>query len=991
MSFFVSRTYNDNPQSGIGKIKQFLCLVLLLFGASFTLAQSGVNYPVATVSAASYEPNAAVAPVSVVASFGTNLATMTLAAMDTNPATPAIDLPTILGGTTVQVNNILCGLLYVSPTQINFVLPEGLGDGSYSVTISSSNNIASGAVSVSRVQPTIFALNGDAQGVLAASVVRVKADGSQQHESVAQLDDVTKRWLPKPINLGPVGERVFLEIYLTGIRQAQDENNDGNLNEHIFVLLGGKSITPAYAGRHGFFAGIDQVNVELPRTLIGKGKINLSIHGNVTTGPGFTSNAVELEIAPAKSNVPPTINSLSVSKANIGDLVVIYGAGFGSGFFDNVVTFGGIQGDVEFASSDMIVARVPYGAKTGKVKVVNAQGEAISTAEVQLRTSLSGIIESATQGLFFPLQNITVSIAGTNLSTTTNQAGAFILSDVPNGAVTLNIDPATNVFTKYFPKTSLKVMVEAGRDNPLPATIGLDATNTTGLVNSSKGTEWNALTGLLTDTDGVTPVPNALVRLLGKGTLATQTIITDNNGSYVFRNVGSSDVIAETRRANGTVLKVSGTINFSVARGKANGVGVLDLSLKNAPANHKPVIIAPATAALKVNETLDVPLYISDPDANDTFQVSANGLQNASLLAGTDGNYTLRLNPVTAGVFTLELKAVDAQGNQTTSTMTVTVTPNIKKLPVPAAVNSVAFDSSAIYIGTTGSGIMRSTDGGLSWQEANSGIVFNKYAVNKKIVSVFANGETLYAATDTEDQIWDGTKFITNGGGVFISTDQSSSWAKTRGAHPQTRYDNYGFGKLAFFNDQLQVSFYGHLSYYLSDDLINNYLVFGEVSSCYEKNGELYLGLLGRYVDYEYSPIPIFTTFIKLKKDRTKVPLIPLRSSDGNLTPILGVSGLGSVIIVVTGKLAVTNDDNISWQNLDIPELTDNSAKAITTLGNKLVVSYSKGVLVSTNPQQEWKAIPLNLDGRLIKEMYTKGAALFCITTDGALYQISGI
>ena len=430
-----------------------------------------------TVSAASYEANAAVAPGSLASTFGTNLTTVTAVATDTNPNTPAIELPTNLGGTTVQVNNILCGLLYVSPTQINFAIPGELGDGTFLLTINALNGIQGGTVKVSRVQPSIFAMNSDGQGVIAASVVRVKADGSQQYESLAQLDTATNRMIPKPIDLGPTDERVFLEIYLTGIRKAQDENSDGNLNEHVFVILGGKSITPAYAGKQGFYAGVDQVNVELPRSLIGKGKLNLAIHGNVTSRlgieAGFTSNPVEFEIAPTKTATPLIINNISTNTANVGEVVVINGSGFSSGLFDNVVTFGGIKGDVELATSTQLLVRVPFGAKSGKVKVLNIQGVALSPTEITFRTSLSGLVESSllTEFAPFPLHNITVRVAGTNLSTTTNQSGRFILYDVPSGATTLEIDPITFALSSRFSATTLKITIEAGRDNALPATI----------------------------------------------------------------------------------------------------------------------------------------------------------------------------------------------------------------------------------------------------------------------------------------------------------------------------------------------------------------------------------------------------------------------------------------------------------------------------------------------------------------------------------------
>jgi signal transduction histidine kinase len=87
--------------------------------------------PVTTVSAASYAR--AVAPEAIVAAFGSALATRTAAATDADPNTPGIQLPTELGGTTVEVNGRRAGLLFVSPNQVNFVIPAATETGATGV------------------------------------------------------------------------------------------------------------------------------------------------------------------------------------------------------------------------------------------------------------------------------------------------------------------------------------------------------------------------------------------------------------------------------------------------------------------------------------------------------------------------------------------------------------------------------------------------------------------------------------------------------------------------------------------------------------------------------------------------------------------------------------------------------------------------------------------------------------------------------------------
>ena len=79
---------------------------------------------VAHTSAASYDP-ISLAPDSLVAAFGANLATVVRAA-------ETLPLPTELAGTTVTVRDSqgtsrLASLLFVSPNQVNYVMPFGSG------------------------------------------------------------------------------------------------------------------------------------------------------------------------------------------------------------------------------------------------------------------------------------------------------------------------------------------------------------------------------------------------------------------------------------------------------------------------------------------------------------------------------------------------------------------------------------------------------------------------------------------------------------------------------------------------------------------------------------------------------------------------------------------------------------------------------------------------------------------------------------------------
>lgn len=251
----------------------------------YTGLQSYLN-PVATatsVSAASYS-GAALASDSIVSAFGSSLATATLAAA----ATP---LPTSLAGTTVKVKDSagierLAPLFFVSPTQINYQLPPGTMNGTATVTITSGEGAVSvGAVPIVAVAPGLFAADASGRGLAAAVVQRVKADGSQQVEAVARFDAAQQQFVAVPIELGPESEQVFLVLFGTGLRLR-------SALSAVTAKLGGVDCQVTYAGAQGDFVGLDQVNIRIPRNLMGRGEVDILI-----TVDGQAANLVRVSIS----------------------------------------------------------------------------------------------------------------------------------------------------------------------------------------------------------------------------------------------------------------------------------------------------------------------------------------------------------------------------------------------------------------------------------------------------------------------------------------------------------------------------------------------------------------------------------------------------------------------------------------------------------------------------------------------------------------------
>jgi uncharacterized protein (TIGR03437 family) len=219
----------------------------------------------------------------LVASFGTAMATRVEVAN-------TLPLPTTLAGTTVRVRDSagverLASLFFVAPTQINFQIPPGTAAGQATITVTSGDGTVSGGVAnIAAVAPGFFTANASGQGVAAATVLRVKADGTQVFEPVARFDAAQNRFVAAPIDLGPENEQVFLILFGTGFRQRSSLSATS-------LSIGGVNVEVLYAGAQGDFVGLDQVNARLLRGLIGRGEIDVRLTAN-----GQTANIVGISI-----------------------------------------------------------------------------------------------------------------------------------------------------------------------------------------------------------------------------------------------------------------------------------------------------------------------------------------------------------------------------------------------------------------------------------------------------------------------------------------------------------------------------------------------------------------------------------------------------------------------------------------------------------------------------------------------------------------------
>lgn len=235
-----------------------------------------------TVSAASFGGDV-LAPESIVSAFGANLATGIQSA---NIA----PLPTTLAGTTLRIKDSLgierlAPLFFVSPGQVNYLIPAGTSAGTAQATVTSGDgSIATGSIQIANVAPSLFTANSNGQGVAAAVALRVRTNGSQVIEAVSEWNASLNRFVSFPIDLGTAGEQVYLLLFGTGARFNSGLNG-------VTASIGGVAAQVQYAGQQGDFIGLDQINVLLPSALAGRGEVDV-----VLTVDGKTANTIRVGI-----------------------------------------------------------------------------------------------------------------------------------------------------------------------------------------------------------------------------------------------------------------------------------------------------------------------------------------------------------------------------------------------------------------------------------------------------------------------------------------------------------------------------------------------------------------------------------------------------------------------------------------------------------------------------------------------------------------------
>jgi len=247
-------------------------LIAFALPAGRYITSSGAESPetaeVVSVNAASYIGPPA--PGSIAAAFGANMASRTESAR-------YLPLPIEIAGTSVRLIDSrgaehAAPLFFVSPGQINYLVPEGmaLGGGRLIVTINGAR-VSEGALQIVESSPAVFTSSFTGRGL---PVALTTFDGAS-YDGVVNPDGSAR-----PVSPGSAWRPNYLLLFGTGLRHS------GNLR----IRIGGQELTPMYNGAQGSFAGLDQVNVALPPNLPG------GLTDIVITSDNRSSNIVQLRI-----------------------------------------------------------------------------------------------------------------------------------------------------------------------------------------------------------------------------------------------------------------------------------------------------------------------------------------------------------------------------------------------------------------------------------------------------------------------------------------------------------------------------------------------------------------------------------------------------------------------------------------------------------------------------------------------------------------------
>jgi len=205
--------------------------------------------------------------------------------LSTDTDTPT-NYPLELKGVKLTVAGVAAQLTYVSPTQINFIVPNGTKAAQLvEVVVNNNGKITRGRVIVYDASPSLLTTTGDGLGRALVKCGKVNTDGS-----IILTDP--------PCSVGTTESPNIIRVFGTGWRNA----------EKVVLKIGDVELVNSYAGGQpggsgALVPGIDIIDAKLDATLAGKTDVDVIV--TTTVGTTILSSKAGIKVSFTSSLLRP--------------------------------------------------------------------------------------------------------------------------------------------------------------------------------------------------------------------------------------------------------------------------------------------------------------------------------------------------------------------------------------------------------------------------------------------------------------------------------------------------------------------------------------------------------------------------------------------------------------------------------------------------------------------------------------------------------------
>jgi len=390
--------------------------------------------------------------------FGVNLATSVQIA-------GGPPYPVTLGDASVTVGGYPAPLFAVSPTQINFQVPwELLGKSQTTIQLTVGTTTTSATVNLVPFSPGLFATNSQGTG---QGAVLIAAAGATLAAPTGAFPG------SRPARPGE-----YLEIYGTGLGTVAYGPASGQAATGVVlsttlatpqVTLGGVPASVSFSGLAPGFAGLYQVNVQVPANAPTGDAVELK----VSIPGGATSNAVTVAIQQAQPGSVSVALTPSAATVQIGNTLSFTATVTGSG---NAAIVWAVDDPTHGSIDSQGNYQAPTSVPAGSIALVTATSAADSTKYASALLTITGASgkpvvavapQDATVILGGTLQ-FTATVTGTSdtaVSWTTNNGSIDATGLLSNAGpfsghvtATLQADPTVAASVNFYPAPPLPLL-----------------------------------------------------------------------------------------------------------------------------------------------------------------------------------------------------------------------------------------------------------------------------------------------------------------------------------------------------------------------------------------------------------------------------------------------------------------------------------------------------------------------------------------------------